>query len=583
MKSRFRFAAAFLFGAVLLPVTAWAADPVDALQQALPLRLIDMANPTPQVIEHRRETLSEKVAALRTIGQLRRALALDEWKEDPTQVINEKLRRIDADMRRQVGERLAKSLEEVARSGEPSARLAVANLLAEMGPTVRAVDPAELGGYARTLTPVVLQLVADKDRGVRQEALRALGNINPRPADAAPVFARTLRTDETQPRRLAAEGLAQLVRVAAHLHKRGRSAAGVEASRPEVLAAAKAAVPPAAEGLKDPDPVVRRHALQALETAAQALYDLAPQAFAAKDFPPAGRRLNAEETQDILAKQAKVRAEIAEAAPLFRAFRERIEPLAATLRDPDPGVRRQAADALERIASARLRFRTYMASVPQIAGAADAGAPLAEVDPLAPLLPKLQDLAPLLEDSDIHLRRALLYFLESLESQAAPLTPALTSRLSDEDRFVRWAAARVLAGLPTDTLKEAVPDLGRLLSDPDLNVRLAAAAALENLGPQAREAVPLLAAAVIRGDVEGRVAAMKALTALGAAAQPAVPQLAEVLSHPESRVRAQAALTLGNLGPTARAALPALRRALGDSSSEVRVNAGDAILNILSP
>src|ERR1700738_1767519 len=63
------------------------ADAVDDLRQALPLRLEELGNPTPAILDYRRTTLQKKVDQLRTISELRRALALEEWKENP-QVIS---------------------------------------------------------------------------------------------------------------------------------------------------------------------------------------------------------------------------------------------------------------------------------------------------------------------------------------------------------------------------------------------------------------------------------------------------------------------------------------------------------------
>src|SRR5947208_3515357 len=58
-----------------------AIDPVEELRQAL--RLEDVRLPNEQIIEFRRKNLADKIGGLKTIGDLRRALALDEWKEEP--------------------------------------------------------------------------------------------------------------------------------------------------------------------------------------------------------------------------------------------------------------------------------------------------------------------------------------------------------------------------------------------------------------------------------------------------------------------------------------------------------------------
>ena len=285
-----------LFLAFASPVVAQVSDPVEDLRLTLPMRLEDIANPTPFVLQFRQEMLQKKVDALRTIPQLRRALALDEWKEDPTRVTNEKLRLIDSSMRKQVGERLTKGIREVVASGDSNSKLAVANLIAEMGPTLRAMEPLVRTGYARSLTPEVIQLAQEKDLAVRQEALRALGNLNARVKDVMPVFKGVLEKDSLGPRRLAADGLAQLVRVSNHLQKRGRS--GVDTTREEVLETVQAVLENSLLGLKDEDVQVRALSLIAFQTAAQALADQIPDGFNRKEFPPEGRTLSEEEPQN---------------------------------------------------------------------------------------------------------------------------------------------------------------------------------------------------------------------------------------------------------------------------------------------
>ena len=54
---------------------------------------------------------------------------------------------------------------------------------------------------------------------------------------------------------------------------------------------------------------------------------------------------------------------------------------------------------------------------------------------------------------------------------------------------MRRAAAEVLGGLGP-AAKDAVPDLVKLLDDPDEGVRWAAASALGGIGPAAKDAAP---------------------------------------------------------------------------------------------
>jgi hypothetical protein len=187
-KALFKIAVAVLtlaFASALAP-TARAADPVDELRQILPMPLDEQQKPSGEVIEFRRATLQKKVDELKTIGELRRALGLEEW--EGNQGANKELRELDAGMRRQIGTRLAKAFQDTVKNGNVDSRLAVAVAIADIGPTIRSIVEGDRHGYARSLTPEVIELTKDKDLGVRQQALRALGSIFASPKDAVPVF-----------------------------------------------------------------------------------------------------------------------------------------------------------------------------------------------------------------------------------------------------------------------------------------------------------------------------------------------------------------------------------------------------------
>ena len=186
-----------------------------------------------------------------------------------------------------------------------------------------------------------------------------------------------------------------------------------------------------------------------------------------------------------------------------------------------------------------------------------------------------------LDDPDVRMRLAAVTVLDLMGQDAAPAAAALDHALKDADIFVRWAAARALGNINPADGKVAVPNLGRLLFDPDLDPRLAAAATLEHYGKEAAAAVPDLIRATSVGDSEIRVAVIHALEAIGAEeARPAVPALAQALSDPDERVRQAAAETLGSFGPVAQNAEPALRRALDDKEATVRKAASSALLNL---
>src|SRR5438034_1827666 len=91
--------------------------------------------------------------------------------------------------RNEIGTRFKAALERVVEQGDATSRLAVANMIAELGPNVRSLrldfkenpkDPFVRGGFTRTLTPLVIKLAREardnkekRSLAVRQEALRA--------------------------------------------------------------------------------------------------------------------------------------------------------------------------------------------------------------------------------------------------------------------------------------------------------------------------------------------------------------------------------------------------------------------------
>jgi HEAT repeat protein len=71
----------------------------------------------------------------------------------------------------------------------------------------------------------------------------------------------------------------------------------------------------------------------------------------------------------------------------------------------------------------------------------------------------------------------------------------------------------------------AVPALAETLRDPEMEVRLAVAMALESAGTHAAPAVGALTTALQDADVNVRLWSCKALGAVGPAARPAIPAL----------------------------------------------------------
>jgi HEAT repeat protein len=541
-------------------------DPVEELREAL--RLEDASSPNDFMLDFRRTNLDAKIKALKTIGELRRALALEEWKEEPGQGRSEALRLIDEQKRKEVGQKLQQAIRSVVDKGPPNAKLAVANMIAETGPSIRALELADRTGFARSLTPEIIKLVQDTDLAVRQEALRALGTINPDPDKAIPVFKSVLQKDTKE---------------ANQLRKPGQASKRVEASEKDFMRLAIEIVPLARLGLKDADPRARAASLEAMQIASQGLVDLIYEPYSKQNFPPEGRLLVEAEVRDILATYEKVREELDTLKPLGKVFQENAPSLIPALADEHATVRFAAINTLESLAWARLKQKRRLESVPLPSTARGKVAPLQMEDPLALFLKNgLPAVVGLLKDPEVRIRRITVDFLENLGDTAIPAIPALAESLHDADRFVRWAAARTLASLPPTKTQVALPALARLINDSDLNVRQAAAGALESMGALAAPAIQSLTQALTDGDVESRTLVMGVLTRLPPEqSRLAVPQLIENLAHNDPRLRKAAAETLAKLGPLAQPAVPSLRRMLGDDEAEVRQAASDAILSIL--
>jgi HEAT repeat protein len=287
--------------------------------------------------------------------------------------------------------------------------------------------------------------------------------------------------------------------------------------------------------------------------------------------------------------QERLNRERKELLPIIEALKEQSAALTHALADSDAQVRELARRALEDVTSPQLHL---LGRVNQVAAGpgAEAKQPfhLTSSSAANPLLENLQAmvqaLAVGLTDPDVRARRAVVDVLESVGPAAAPAAQSLVTALKDPDRFVRWAAARTLGKIAPVEADSAVPALAELLRDHDLDLRLAAALALERYGPAAKPAVPELIEGVKSTEPQLRVAAIRALGAVGGAdGGQAVPVLGACLRDTEPRVRQWAATVLGKFGPVAIDAEDWLRDVLEDPSPAVQKAAGDALLRIKSP
>ena len=546
-------------------------------------------------------SLMRKVEAIHQIGDMRRALLLQEWPQESLTAADE-LGPVEGRVRQKLAHRFRSAVREVLKTGDLTARLAAMNMLADIGATlftpeqsptkrsgVQELQQIRAGGegIAPDLVDVVLH---GKTREDRETAAYALGMILPDPKIAVPALQTMLGSSDVQERRAATGGLTSLVRVVSQLSSKGTSTTGPQVERRDIVSTAAAVVPVVSHGLPDSDTLVRQLCAEAMELAASALSNQVPQS------QPTGAASDLELDRKTI-EQARV-----ELMPLMRALGDQGAALGKAVLDPDSTVRLRARRALEEMGLARDRFLAAPSgggSGPS--GSSSQGARISghgddivlvsgqaskktdTEDPLlAGLVASLSDLARGIQDPDVKNRLAALDAIETIGRPAAPAAPALVNAFRDTDRFVRWAAARAMGKVGPVNPPVEVPALARLLNDQDVDVYRAAAVALERYGPLAQEAVPFLIRALKADHWVMRIQAIETLESIGTGAAAAIPTLAESLSDPDIRVRRYAAELLGKFGPTAKEAVPALRQALGDPNVDVRKAASDALLSIVA-
>jgi HEAT repeat protein len=469
-----------------------------------------------------------------------------------------------------VSTRFEQIVHDVLHKGDTAARLAVMNMLCEIGRTVHV--PGSNQGFARVFARDLAQCARQDDLSVREAAARTLGQISPDPKVAVPALSGLLDSKDLSVRLAAIEGLVSLVHIASQLALHSQYPNGIEASRADVVNVSCACVGVAALGMRDVQPEIRRRSIEAVGRAADALRSLvgAPRAI--------------DEMDDWGGFQRRVEEERSELLPLILALKEHSPALTRALGDPDAEVRLLARRALEDMTNPQVRLlqRASVASenspaAPFILSSSKSKDPLAEG-----LRGTVQALATGMSDPEPRARRAAIDVLESLGSAAKPAAAALVAALTDPDQFVRWSAARTLGKIGPIEVETAVPGLARLLNDPDLDLRLAAATALEHYGPAAKTSIADLIKAAGAGDVEVRFAAIRALGTVGAQdVRAVVPALLVAAEHPDARVRAVAAQVAGNFGPPAKVCVGSLRKALRDGNPEVQKAASEALLSIL--
>jgi HEAT repeat protein len=598
-----------------LALWAWAAgpagaeplppDPVEAFRRAL---LEDRAiGREAETLKAREEKLTAGASAIKTLGDLGRALLLQEWRiesrTDPESIL-------EAKIRDELAKRFQTRAGELMRVAEPARRAAAAGVIGETAAAARTLG-GTVGSLRDTaaLTPDLIRLSEDRSVGVRAAAARALGKIEGDPTKVAPALKKLLTDPSRQARVAAATALGEAIQIAAQQERSSRVLRSGQAVRADLLSTAAQVVPAAAVGLSPDQPRdVRLASITACQQVATALLDMFPSVADTLTRPLTGRVGPGVESRGLSAQELQ---------PIANAVRQHLPILTQASLDPDPDIRLRARRMIEGFAAVRQQSQgpseppprapvavpaafgpaqlegpsTPVAAASRAAQATDAAPRLAQAPapgagPADPLQAALQLIVPALikglSDPVPRARLAAVEALETLQAGAAPAIPALTRALADPDLFVRWAATRTLGKLAPREADTVVPALIPLLRDTDLDLRVATTTALSNYGPAAAAAVPQLARTVSAGDPEIRFGAMRAIEHIGTAAETDLLAVATLLVHPNPQVRAGAARLLGRFGPPAAFAIPQLKRTLNDTDADVRRATSEAILNITS-
>lgn len=257
---------------------------------------------------------------------------------------------------------------------------------------------------------------------------------------------------------------------------------------------------------------------------------------------------------------------------------EAMDALVATLDDPKQRIRSIAASTLEAMgkeswpATPKLIKLLSEGTIPRISSDMGGGYPnigfsaartLAKIDSesVAPLTTCLTHKKP-------EARYFAAYALGEIGVKARSAIPRLLPLLKDHDAMVRGEATLAIGKIGSDTPKDLVPVLEKMLDDKQLNVRFAAVESLGKLCPVSPEAVYGLIKGMRDEKAEIQVYAVRTLGNLGDFAKPAVSEMVKFLGSQKSYKHSHypleypianvAARSLGKIGPAAKSALPAL-------------------------
>jgi HEAT repeat protein len=402
------------------------------------------------------------------------------------------------------------ALQSLAEGGTAAVPALIEGLKHKEGRYWACIALAEMGPQAKDAVPQLTSLLSDDEPEVRMEAVMALGEIGPDAVSATPALIKTL-ADATPAVRYAA----------------GFSLGKIGAT---------AALPDLEKAEHDPDPFFSLVAAWAV----------------AKLKPDDKESLNTAIELIVAAlknQDANVRRGAAKALWELNAPPEVVgTALVAALEDADPVVQANVYAGLaslgqvavprllEKLADPRLRDKAM-----RVLALMGSEAKLA-VPPLTEALP----------GANAQERRDLLFTLASIGPDSAAATAAIVPLLADSDEDVRVAAAYALGKIGPGA-SAAVDALRKYIDGQDRTLRLVSIWALLRIKPDDSQivqiAVPELTNVVTQGETDlARTEAAAALGDIGAQAKPARSALQKALSDDSLAVREAAAEALVKIG-----------------------------------
>ncbi|HZV04507.1 MAG TPA: HEAT repeat domain-containing protein [Gemmataceae bacterium] len=400
-------------------------------------------------LTERDRAIKQCVAGLRSLADLQAAVVLTEWHSS---AMEDEIAAGDRSNHDLLIEWFIRSVRRILHQGEPAKMASMLEMLSQMAEQAHASgEPLPwVRGFAGDLAGLVIQ----GPPRLRCLAARTLVQVEPPVYIAVPALAELLQNEDAELRRAAADGFTLLL-------QNSLNAAGTvglvsrPASRSDLVLAASTILPAVHRGLEDVRPEVRRRCLEIIGLACTALTRLMDE--------PLGREAR------------PLEAEYEELRPLLTALHDLGPILEHFLHNDDPETRILTHKALEDMGVARGRWLHRCAACRNGTDEKLLGELLHETVP---------GLAEELAHPDVRVRRSALDVLETSGSLALPALPALTRALRDSDRFVRWSAVRTVGNLGPAAAPQTIDDLTRLLRDPDVELRKAAANALERLRSQ---------------------------------------------------------------------------------------------------